>query len=121
MYIPSKLCKMQCLLNHVLENLTYLLFYSTFWVVILLDFLKLPKLLIHSLIMHQKLFKYMKSMFEVLFAYHFPPYLLWKKFCMAINVNLLVSKASNRCFKRFGFLSNALSFSQLANVPNKFT
>ena len=54
MYIPSKLCKMLCPLNLVLENLKYLWFYLTFWVVISSGGLKLPKLLSHTLVMLQK-------------------------------------------------------------------
>ena len=45
---------MQYPLNLVLENLEYLTFYLTFWVVILNGGLKLPKFLIHTLVMLQK-------------------------------------------------------------------
>ena len=47
-------CKMQCLLNLVLENWEYLWFYLTFWIVILDGGLKLHKLSIHTLVMLQK-------------------------------------------------------------------
>ena len=54
MYNTRKVCKVQCLLNLVLENFKYLLFYLTFWVVISNGSLKLPKLSIHTLVMLQK-------------------------------------------------------------------
>ena len=50
----SYTCKMQYLLNLVLENWEYLLFYWTFCIVILDYGLKLHKLLIHTLVMLQK-------------------------------------------------------------------
>ena len=45
---------MQYLHNLVLENLKYLWFYLTFWVLVLNGGLKLPKFLIHTLVMLQK-------------------------------------------------------------------
>ena len=54
MYNSRKVCKMWYPHNLVLENLKYLLFYLTFWVVISNGGLKLPKLSIHSLAMFQK-------------------------------------------------------------------
>ena len=50
----SYACKMQCLLNLVLESWEYLWFYLTFWIAILDCGLKLHKLLIHTLVMLQK-------------------------------------------------------------------
>ena len=47
-------CKMQCLLNLVLENSEYLWFYSTFCIVILDYCLKLHKLSNHTLVILQK-------------------------------------------------------------------
>ena len=40
---------------------------------------------------------------------------------MVIEIKLLVSNASNICFKGFDVLSNALSISQLVEISNKFT
>ena len=57
MYDPRIVCKMQYLLNLVLENLKCLWFYLTFWVVISNSGLKLPKLSIHILIMLSKWLK----------------------------------------------------------------
>ena len=57
MYDPRKLCKMRYLLNFMLENLKYLWFYLTFWVVILNGGLKLHQLSIHTIVMFQKLLK----------------------------------------------------------------
>ena len=54
MYDPRKVCKMWYLLNLVFENLKYIWFYLTLWVVIVNDGLKLPKLSIHTLIILQK-------------------------------------------------------------------
>ena len=54
MYDPRNKCKMWYPHNLVLENLKYLLFYSTFWVVISNGGLKLPKLSIYTLAMFQK-------------------------------------------------------------------
>ena len=50
----SYACKMQYPLNLVLENCEYLWFYLTFWIAILDSGLKLPKLLIHTLVMLEK-------------------------------------------------------------------
>ena len=55
MYDPRKVCKMWVSIYLVLENLKYLLFYSTFWVLMLNGGLKLSKFLIHTIIMCQKL------------------------------------------------------------------
>ena len=54
MYDFSYLCKMRCPLNLVLENCKYLTFYCTFWVVTSDGGLKLPKLLINTLVILQK-------------------------------------------------------------------
>ena len=50
----SYMCKMQCLLNLVLESWEYLWFYLTFWIAILDCGLKLHKLSIYILVMLQK-------------------------------------------------------------------
>ena len=50
----SYVCKIWYPLNLVLENLEYLWFYWTFWIVILDYGLKLHKLSIHTLVMLQK-------------------------------------------------------------------
>ena len=47
----------------------------------------------------------MKLLIEVLLAFHFLPHLQGIKYL----------------FQKHGFLSNALSFSQLVKIPNKFT
>ena len=50
----SYACKMQYPLNLVLESWEYLWSYLTFWIVIADGDLKLPKLLIHTLLVLQK-------------------------------------------------------------------
>ena len=54
MYDLRKVCKMQYPLNLMLENCKYPTFYLTFQVVISNGGLKLPKLLIHTLVMLKK-------------------------------------------------------------------
>ena len=118
MYIPSKLCKMPCPLNHVLENFKYLLFCSTFWVVIFNGSLKIPKLLIHILIMLQKMTKNMlnyclKLSLPFIFCHICYGISETKIFSTVFKVKLLVSKASNSCFKSLVFFQMVLA------SPNK--
>ena len=114
MYIASKLCKMRCPLNLVLEILTYFLFYSTLLVVILLGGLKLPKLLIHTLIMSSEMSRNTWNhclKFSLPFIFHYICYgkSEVKIFSMVIKVKLVVSKASNICFKSFDFFQMLLA------------
>ena len=91
------MCKMQYPLNLVLENLKYLWFYVTFWVVILNGGLKLPKLSNHILTMPFIFYHicYGKSKVKI--------------FSTLIKVKLLVSKASNSCFKSIEFFQMLLA------------
>ena len=66
-------------LNLVLENLEYLWSYLTFWVVIVdgdLNYLSFQFIPLSCFRNDQK---YIKSLFEVPFVFHFPPYLQQKK------------------------------------------
>ena len=54
MYVPSKLCKITVSAQSCIGKFEVSLVLLNFWVVILLGGLKLPKLLIHTLIMFQK-------------------------------------------------------------------
>ena len=73
---PSNVCTMWWPLNLVLGNCKYLWFYCTFCIVISHGGPQLAKLLIHTFVMCTNAQKYIKSLLKVLFAFHFPPYLL---------------------------------------------
>ena len=100
MYVFSYLCKMRYLLNLVLENWNYLTFYLTFWVVILNGGLKLPQLSCHALEMtRDNLHHCLKFPLCFIFCHICNGKSEAKNFSMVIKVKLLVSKASNSCFK----------------------
>ena len=72
---PRKVCKMRCPHNLVLENLKYLLFYSTIWVVVLLGGLKLSNLSIHALVI--VIYILTTSIIVIIFIFNIHPPQRW--------------------------------------------
>ena len=108
--VCSTLCWKTQVVTQVVRNY-YLWFYCTFRVVIFEcnfeSFQFIP------LWCFRNDWKYIKSLFEIPFAFHFPPYFLWKSeakiFITVIKVKLLVSKTSNSCFKSLDFFQMLLA------------
>ena len=106
----SYLHKMRCPLNLVLENWEYLRFYCTFWIVILDGSLKPHKLLIHaSERTRNKLNHCLTFPLHCISCHICYRKILEKNFSTVIKDKLLVSKASNSCFKGLDFFQMLLA------------